>query len=540
MRGRSIRLSILILAILGISLVSLGFREINFNIPGVAEIRKGGTGPLGLKLGLDLRGGAHLVYQADVGTRIKATLPEFVNEPDAIEALNGIGIDDFDLRIEGGNTLDIKTTRVLDESQRGELREALENTFGAIDDSNDFQVTDTLPPTVDDMVGVLEIINRRVNLLGTDEPIVQQFGDDRIIVQLPGASGSVTDVKFVEPADLEDVERILSDAGFADYVVDQRDPQTFRIRTTSIGLTAQQDLSDDLVNVIGDFESFNVTGGVEAAKALIGGTARLEFKRRDCPDPTCFIFNDSDLGLTGDDLENAFASTSSATGEWAVNIQFNSRGAEIFSVLTQEIVGDPTKRIAVFLDDEELTAPTAEAWIRNGRSQITGNFNRETARTLAIQLESGRLPVPLKLIQESEVDALLGSESLEKSLIAGLIGLGLVMVFMVAYYRLAGVVAAVSLIFYSVVVLATFKLIPLTLTLPHLGGFILSIGLAVDANILIFERMKEEIRVGRTLASSMEVGFSRGLASHPRRQRVNHHYLPGAAVVRQPARWGTD
>jgi preprotein translocase subunit SecD len=115
----------------------------------------------------------------------------------------------------------------------------------------------------------------------------------------------------------------------------------------------------------------------------------------------------------------------------------------------------------------------------------------------------------LKLIQENDVDALLGSESLRNSLIAGIVGLGLVIVFMLAYYRMAGVVAAVALVFYAIVVLAIFKLIPVTLTLSHIGGFILSIGMAVDANILIFERMKEEMRIGRTLASSMEVGFNR-------------------------------
>ncbi len=122
----------------------------------------------------------------------------------------------------------------------------------------------------------------------------------------------------------------------------------------------------------------------------------------------------------------------------------------------------------------------ARAWIPDGRSQITGGFSREEARTLSIQLESGRLPVPLRLIQESDVDALLGSQSLGKSLQAGLMGLGLVLVFLLAYYRMAGVVACVALVFYAVVVLAVFKLLPLTLTLAHIGGFILSIGLAMS------------------------------------------------------------
>ena len=165
------------------------------------------------------------------------------------------------------------------------------------------------------------------------------------------------------------------------------------------------------------------------------------------------------------------------------------------------------------MDSDLLTDPVARAWIRDGRSQITGSFTRESAQTLAIQLQSGRLPVPLTLIQESEVDALLGSKSLEMSLMAGSIGLLLIILFMIVYYRLSGLVASISLIFYGVVVLAIFKLIPVTLTLPHLGGFILSVGLAVDANILIFERMKEELRTGRSLLASIEMGFNRAWPS---------------------------
>jgi preprotein translocase subunit SecD len=412
----------------------------------------------------------------------------------------------FEVRLPNTNTLDIKTV-LLDDTQRQELRAGLEDAFGITDD---FRVTDTEPPSADDMEGVISIISRRVNSFGNDEPLVQQFGDDRIIVQLPGASGSVTDVTFIEPVDIYDINTLLTNRGMQDYNTKQLGALSYRIRTqVSLSREGQQSLRDTLAEGIGDIESFRVTGGIEAAKSVIGQTARLEFKERTCPDSTCDTFTDTDLGLNGDDLVDAFASTNQTTGQWTVNIQFNSRGAEIFSELTRRIVGVNTKRIAVFLDDEELIAPVSQAWIRDGRSQITGNFTREEARTISIQLESGRLPVPLKLIQESEVDALLGSASLERSLIAGMVGLGLVMIFMMAYYRMGGLVASLALVFYAVVVLSIFKLIPITLTLPHIGGFILSVGLAVDANILIFERMKEEIRLGRTLASSMEVGFSR-------------------------------
>ena len=228
---------------------------------------------------------------------------------------------------------------------------------------------------------------------------------------------------------------------------------------------------------------------------------------------TCEQFTDTDIGLNGDDLSDAFSSTDALGVGWVVNLQFNGRGSDIFSELTERIYQQQdTKRIAIFLDDLEILAPVALAWIRDGRTQISGGaagFSREEARLLSIKLDAGRLPVPLTLIQESDVDALLGAESLRNSLLAGFVGLGLVFAFMVAYYRMAGVVAVVALIFYTIVMLAVLKIIPITVTLSHVGGFILSIGMAVDANILIFERMKEEVRIGRTLASSMEVGFNR-------------------------------
>ena len=365
----------------------------------------------------------------------------------------------------------------------------------------------------------MSTIKRRVNLFGTDEPIIQRFGEDRIIVQLPGVSGSRTEVVFDSTVDVDvsGVEDALRELGFEDFEVDQRDQRSFRIETDSLDERKRSELRQTLEERLGPIQSFRVTSGVEEAKSLIGQTAQLVFKERTCQDSACTIFTDEDISkpsLSGDDLSDAFASTDRVTGEWVVNIQFNSRGSDLFSDLTRRISQQQdTKRIAILLDGGELIAPVARAWIRDGRSQISGSsldpFSREEANNLTIQLKSGSLPVSLKLIQESDVDALLGSESLRKSLIAGLVGLGLVVAFMVAYYRMAGVVAALALVFYSILVLAVFKLFPVTLTLSGIGGFILSIGMAVDANILIFERMKEEMRVGRTLASSMEVGFSR-------------------------------
>ena len=514
MRGRSIRLSIIILFILGISVATLAFGNVNIDLPGF-HLQRGGNGPLGLKLGLDLRGGSHLVYQADTSTQMSLTFTEDANEQDIIGVLEELDIAFFEVTAEDARRAQIKTS-LLDEAGRSALLEALEEKVAPIDQEL-FEFSETPEPTPDQMEGVLTIIQNRVNRSGTEEPIVQLFGENRVVVQLPGTGGSVTNVEFSEPTSTVDLKDLLKRRGFQGYTVNDaakseaESDRVYRIRTRALNKKGRADFEEILSEGIGAINSVQITGAIEEAKSLIGETARLEFKERTCFDPpVCLDNEDADLSLTGDALESAYRSQDQNTGEWTVNIEFDGDGAEIFSDLTRRIsTQQDTKRIAIFLDDELLFAPVSLAWIPNGRSVLTGRFTREGARTLAIQLESGSLPVPLKLIQERDVDALLGSRSLNASLLAGFLGLGLVMVFMLAYYRMAGVVASVSLVFYTIVVIAVFKMLPLTLTLPHIGGFILSIGLAVDANILIFERMKEEIRVGRTLASSMEVGFNR-------------------------------
>ena len=504
-RERSIRLSVLVVLILAVSAASLAFPEVRINLPGSNVFTRGSSGPLGLKLGLDLRGGGHLVYQADTETRVDVVFGEEITATQIVDAANEISIP-ISVKAKGNNTFTI-TSDIFDVETRDRLETGLNAKFESLEI---FQAIETPPPTPDQMEGVLDIINRRVNAFGTEEPIIQTIGDDRIVVQLPGATGSITRVTFSEPVEREDVLTVLVRLEQPFTSLDQDGPRTFRIKTNTLGASRKDEIRNTLAEQLGvPVESFQVNSGIDEAKSLIGQTALLEFKERTCSDRFCIDFTDSDIGLTGDDLERADPVVDSTGIGWSISIQFNDRGTDIFSDLTRRITGVETKRIAIILDDEQLLAPVARAWIRDGRSEITGNFTREEVRTRSIQLDSGRLPVPLKIIQESDVDALLGSESLKRSLMAGIVGLGLVMLFMVAYYRMAGLVAAVSLVVYSLIVLAIFKMIPITLTLSHIGGFILSIGMAVDANVLIFERMKEEVRIGRTLASSMEVGFNR-------------------------------
>ena len=519
MRRRTIFLTLLITVVLAVSVVALAMPEIHIGIPGFPRLDRAETGPLGLKLGLDLQGGAHLVYQADTGTELSVEFPEDAEATVALieEALDSAGYQASIADLGDGSFFTL-TGAYLNPERREVVRLALTE---AIAEPVSFVNDDIPPPTDDQMEGVLSIISRRVNLYGTEEPIVQRFGDDRIIVQLPGASGSVITVRFADDADVAKLGTVVEGRNYENVEVESQGGNQFRIATrTTVGVAEREALQSLLEAEVGTVESFFATGGIEDAKRLIGETAQLEFLRRQCAGPleaaggVCLPpYTDSSIGLTGDDLVDAYAGSHPTTGEWVVNIQFGDRGADIFGQMTGEINVRTNPQsdevIAVFLDDEELIAPVAQAHIRDGRSQISGRFNRESARTLAIQLKSGSLPVPLTLIQEQSVKSMLGEESLQRSLMAGLVGLSLVLIFVIAYYRAAGVVAAVALLCYAAVTLAIFKLVPITLTLPHIGGFILSIGLAVDANVLIFERIKEEIRLGRSLASAMDVGFNR-------------------------------
>ena len=218
---------------------------------------------------------------------------------------------------------------------------------------------------------------------------------------------------------------------------------------------------------------------------------------------------DEDIGLTGEDLARAYPGQHQTSGFPIVNIEFNTEGTRKFGEITSEIAGTGDL-LAIFLDEEELIAPRVNQPITRGVAFIEGqDFDFERVSEISLLLEGGRLPLDILLIQERDIDAILGADSLAKSVVAGLVGLTLVLAFMVAYYRVPGLIAALALVIYAALLLAVFKMLPVTLTLSGVAAVILSIGMAVDANILIFERMKEELRAGRTLLSAINIGFNR-------------------------------
>lgn len=191
-------------------------------------------------------------------------------------------------------------------------------------------------------------------------------------------------------------------------------------------------------------------------------------------------------------------------------MQFNDEGAKLFEDITRRNVG---KKVAIYLDGEPISIPTVQDVISGGKAQITGSFTEQEVKTLAQRLNAGALPVPIKLISQETIGASLGEKSLNTSLIAGLIGLAAVILFMIFWYRLPGLVATIALLIYTAVVLAIFKLFSVTLTLAGIAGFILSIGMAVDANILIFARMREELNWGKSLGGAIDEGFKRAWTS---------------------------
>lgn len=307
----------------------------------------------------------------------------------------------------------------------------------------------------DSMSALRDVIERRVNTFGIGEPVVQtenggfaNAGEQRLIVDLPG----------------------ITDTSKAVEMIGQTPLLVFRVENPDK----------------------NAPQAITVGK---DGVANLSV-----PDPYV------DTQLTGRYLQKATLEFDQTTGEAIVGLQFNPEGSKLFEDITRANIGKP---VAIYLDGAPISIPTVNSVITGGKAQISGNFKAEEAKTLVGRLNSGALPVPIELISTQTIGPSLGTEATAAGVKAGLIGFLAIALFLILWYRLPGVLAVIALSIYVVVILAIFKLLPVTLTTAGIAGFIISIGIAVDANVLIFERIKEELRSGRPIADAIRNGFSR-------------------------------
>jgi len=304
------------------------------------------------------------------------------------------------------------------------------------------------------------IVENRVNGLGVSEAVVQQAGDRRIVVELPG----------------------------------ETDPEKALATLRQTGLLEFVDMSDI---------------SVEQAIALVGTKIETDFAQSseavDLPEnapvfPTV---------MTGTGLKNVGVTTNQA-GEYEVAFELKPEEASIFADYTAKNIGTV---LAIILDKEVISVPTINSAITDGQGVVSGSFTSEGANALAVQLRYGSLPIPLKIVETRTVGPSLGQDSLQESAFAGIVGFTIVILFMALYYRLPGIIADFAIIIYAILAFALFRYIPITLTLAGIAGFLLSTGSALDANILIFERLKEELRSGRTIQQSVDIGWRRAWPS---------------------------
>lgn len=348
------------------------------------------------------------------------------------------------------------------------------------------KTTPTIPKIDQGMLeAVRRIVENRVNGLGVSEALVQTVGEDQILVQLPGVN------------DPQQAERVLG--GTAKLEFQEQLPGT------EAQLAIERQLQQELLAKQAELKTSNNEAAIKENQAALKRSNEAIAK----------LFKSSGLG--GENLKDAQPQPLAAGNNWNVALRFDTPGGELFAQLTKNLAGTG-RSIGIFLDERMISSPVvgvefAQTGITGGSAVIQGNFTTQEANDLAVQLRGGALPVPVEIVENRTIGASLGRDSIQSSINAGIGGLVLVLIFMVAYYRLPGVIANIALLIYALLTWAAFVLLGVTLTLPGIAGFVLSIGMAVDANVLIFERTREELRAGKTLYRSVESGFYRAFSS---------------------------
>ncbi|MEG4395017.1 protein translocase subunit SecD [Microcoleus sp. BROC3] len=348
------------------------------------------------------------------------------------------------------------------------------------------KTTPTIPKIDQGMLeAVRRIVENRVNGLGVSEALVQTVGEDQILVQLPGVN------------DPQQAERVLGGTAKLEFLE--------QLPGTETQLAIERQLQQELLVKQTALKTSNNEAAIKENQAALKRSNEAIAK----------LFKSSGLG--GENLKDAQPQPLAAGNNWNVALVFDTKGGELFAQLTKNLAGTG-RSIGIFLDERMISSPVvgvefAQTGITGGSAVIQGNFTTQEANDLAVQLRGGALPVPVEIVENRTIGASLGKDSIQSSINAGIGGLILVLIFMVAYYRLPGVIANIALLIYALLTWAAFVLLGVTLTLPGIAGFVLSIGMAVDANVLIFERTREELRAGKSLYRSVESGFYRAFSS---------------------------
>ena len=465
----------------------------------------GSDAVLGLKLGLDLQGGSHLVYQSDLKNENGESIPPDKNQMEALiktieRRVNSSGLGEPIIQLLGDDRLLIQLPGITDperaknligETARLEFKHRFTDASDPVDEVINEGVLTSYVGLYPTSTSEADAKNNSTDKKDNEpDPVAPPLG---VFVKFSENSYSV--FKQLH----ENIVQSLESPGYDRLQVEvsgNDDARRFELLGTFITETSEE---SEFVFMIPS----NYYKSIEEARNALGESPKFELLS------ILIGQRDEVIGLTGEDLERAYPGQHQQTNKPIINIEFNEDGTRKFAELTTDIAGT-NDRIAIFLDQDELISPVVNQPILGGAAFIDGpTFTIDRVNDLALMLESGRLPVPIKLLQERDVDAVLGADSLSKSYYAAGVGLLLVVVFMILYYRIPGLFASIALFFYCLLVIAVFKLLSVTLTLSGIAAAILSVGMAVDANILIFERLKEELRLGRTLSMAVNMGFSK-------------------------------
>ena len=419
-----------------------------------------------VSLGLDLQGGSHLLLEVEVNAVIREQLEALVDEVrvelrKAKIRYSGLGLD-------GATGIKVTIREAAKTEDARNLLRRLDITTDTSVDVNTIRIVLTDRAIVDRrnaaMSQSVEIVRRRIDQTGTREPTIQRQGDDRILVQLPGVK------------DPERIKRLLGKTAKMTFrLTDDRGVNSDPSRPAPAGSLWMQ------------------------ASDQNSGTGR----------PSMYLIKKRVM-VSGEDLVDSQPSFDGQSGEPVVSFRFNTRGAKKFGTATAANVNRP---FAIVLDGKVISAPVIREPILGGSGQISGNFTVQEANDLSLLLRAGALPAPLVILEERSVGPGLGADSIASGKTASIIGMALVVVFMVVGYGRFGAMADFALIINIFLILAALSVLQATLTLPGIAGIVLTIGMAVDANVLIFERIREEVRAGRTPISAIDAGYGRALTT---------------------------